>query len=450
MNIAGTGTTANPYIVSASETDPRVPTGTAIGQMQYWNGTAWVVVATTPNEGATLQMIGGVPKWVGGTPPPTVPDAPIIGTVTAGNTQAFVSFTAPASNGGSSIISYTATSNPGNITKTIVQAGSGTIIVTGLTNGTPYTFTVTATNSVGKSTPSAASNSVNPFPTVPDAPVIGTATAGILHASVPFTAPANNGGSSIIACVATSNPGNITSSILQAGSGTIIVNGLTAGTAYTFTVTAINSKGTSIPSATSNSVTIVGISAGEVYNPTTGKIWMDRNLGASQVATSSADVASYGDLYQWGRGTDGHQLRTSATTTTLSSVDQPAHGNFITVNSGDFDWRSPQNDNLWQGVNGVNNPCPSGYRLPTSAELDAERFSWIQLNSAGAFASPLKLPMAGSRFYNNGSLNVVSTGYYWSSTVSGISSYFLIFDPSSTGTFKNYRANGLSVRCIKN
>ena len=62
-----------------------------------------------------------------------------------------------------------------------------------------------------------------------------------------------------------------------------------------------------------------------------------------------------------------------------------------------YDWRSPQNDNLWQGVNGINNPCPSGYRIPTEAELDAERLSWSSDNSAGAIASALKLPMAGYR-----------------------------------------------------
>jgi len=56
---------------------------------------------------------------------------------------------------------------------------------------------------------------------------------------------------------------------------------------------------------------------GEVENPTTGKIWMNRNLGASQVATSSTDANTYGDLYQWGRAADGHQLRTSGTTSTL-------------------------------------------------------------------------------------------------------------------------------------
>jgi hypothetical protein len=106
----------------------------------------------------------------------------------------------------------------------------------------------------------------------------------------------------------------------------------------------------------------------DVTNPTTGKTWMDRNLGASQVATSSTDAASYGDLYQWGRRADGHQCRTSPTTATLSSVDQPAHGNFILAPNAPNDWRSPQNNNLWQGVTGVNNPCPSGYRVPTQTE----------------------------------------------------------------------------------
>ena len=104
---------------------------------------------------------------------------------------------------------------------------------------------------------------------------------------------------------------------------------------------------------------------------------MDRNLGATQAATSSTDVDAYGDLYQWGRRSDGHQCRTSATTSTLSSTDQPAHGNFIIAPSSPYDWRSPQNANLWQGVNGINNPCPSGYRLPTEAELEAEHLSHI-------------------------------------------------------------------------
>lgn len=56
----------------------------------------------------------------------------------------------------------------------------------------------------------------------------------------------------------------------------------------------------------------------EVTNPATGKTWMDRNLGASRAATSPTDASSFGDLYQWGRGADGHQLRSSDTTSVVS------------------------------------------------------------------------------------------------------------------------------------
>ena len=187
-----------------------------------------------------------------------------------------------------------------------------------------------------------------------------------------------------------------------------------------------------------------------VLNPTTGKTWMDRNLGATQVATSSTDAAAYGALYQWGRGTDGHQIRTSATTATLSSIDQPAHGNFILAASVPYDWRSPQNTNLWQGVNGINNPCPSGYRIPTEAELDAERLSWSVNTSVGAFASVLKLPVAGRRAFSNGSLSYVGTGgYYWSSTVSTTYSSGLYFTTVNVIMYANYRALGYSVRCLE-
>jgi hypothetical protein len=188
----------------------------------------------------------------------------------------------------------------------------------------------------------------------------------------------------------------------------------------------------------------------DVTNPSTGKIWMDRNLGASQVATSSTDANSYGDLYQWGRRSDGHQCRTSATTTTLSSTDQPAHGSFILTQNSPYDWRSPQNINLWQGVNGVNNPCPSGYRLPTNAELDAERSSWNQNNSAGAFASPLKLPVAGSRYGTSGSLvDVGAYGNYCCSTVNGTYSFNLTFNSSNANMLNSNRADGCPLRCLK-
>ena len=187
-----------------------------------------------------------------------------------------------------------------------------------------------------------------------------------------------------------------------------------------------------------------------VTNPSTGEIWMDRNLGATQVATSSTDAAAYGDLYQWGRAADGHQSRTSATTCTLSTSDTPGHGDFITTNSSPYDWRSPKNDNLWQGVSGINNPCPSGYRLPTAAEWEAERTSWTSNNAAGAYNSPLRLPVAGNRNSSGGALsNVGSSGSYWSSTLDGPDSRHLLFNSSVALMYSNGRAYGFSVRCLK-
>jgi large repetitive protein len=88
-----------------------------------------------------------------------IPGAPTIGTATAGDAQASVSFTAPASNGGAAITTYTATSNPAGLT---ANGTASPLTVAGLTNGVAYTFTVTATNSAGVSSASANSNSVTP------------------------------------------------------------------------------------------------------------------------------------------------------------------------------------------------------------------------------------------------------------------------------------------------
>jgi uncharacterized protein (TIGR02145 family) len=183
---------------------------------------------------------------------------------------------------------------------------------------------------------------------------------------------------------------------------------------------------------------------------TGSKCWLDRNLGATAIATGS-NVASYGDLYQWGRGADGHQLRASGTTAVLSSTDVTGNTNFILAPNTPFDWRSPQNDNLWQGASGANNPCPSGYRLPLESELDTERASWTGVNNAaGALASPLKLPMAGYRDINDGSIgDEGSYGNYWSSAVNTTNSTLLLISSGNAHMSLNKRASGYSVRCIK-
>jgi hypothetical protein len=89
--------------------------------------------------------------------------------------------------------------------------------------------------------------------------------------------------------------------------------------------------------------------------------------------------------------------------------------------------------------------------LPTITELNQEQMSWIIDNATGAFNSPLKWTAAGSRISSNGSLvNVSVRGCYWSSIVSGPNSdAFVFLINSNTMLGGSGRANGSSVRCIK-
>ena len=197
----------------------------------------------------------------------------------------------------------------------------------------------------------------------------------------------------------------------------------------------------------------------EVTSPVTGKKWMDRNLGAERVPTTITDALGYGDLYQWGRGTDGHQCRLSGTRGGATGSNQPGHDDFLVIQTSSTtdDWRNPQNNALWQGLSGVNNPCPAGFQIPTINEFLAENI----VTGAGAFSSFLKLPYAGWR----DQLGVISDeslagttsvpyGFAWTSTVStgNDSNDAQAFAYYSTRAFQNpyARARGYSVRCIKN
>jgi uncharacterized repeat protein (TIGR02543 family) len=225
------------------------------------------------------------------------PGAPGIGAVAmTGPTSYAVAFTAPASDGGSAITRYTATSNPAGGSGTLDQAGSGTITVTGLIANTQYTFTVTATNAKGTSAASSASTpvmhtggtasssaSVPVAPlTVPGAPTIKTVTTvGKRSVWVEYTAPASNGGSVITTYTATSDIGGLSGTAARAGSGRITVTGLIANTQYTFTVTATNAKGISAASSASTPV---------MHVVDTFTVTFDANGGSGSMASQSASA----------------------------------------------------------------------------------------------------------------------------------------------------------------
>lgn len=190
---------------------------------------------------------------------PTVPSPPTnVAAAVNANGTVTVSWTDPT-NSGSPVTSYSVVPSPTcpACTGTAVSSGTATsTIVGGLTSGTTYSFTVTATNGIGTSNASTASNSVT-APTVPGAPTIGTATAGAATATLTWTAPANTGGSAITGYVVTPYVAGVaqTPQTFTSTATSESVTNLTNGTAYTFKVAATNGVGTGNQSAASNSVT---------------------------------------------------------------------------------------------------------------------------------------------------------------------------------------------------
>ncbi len=239
-----------------------------------------------------------------------------------------------------------------------------------------------------------------------------------------------------------------------------LVSGLAAGPVYYYRVRAVGAGGTSI---NSNTITVnlgvqPGFTCGEEISfqyrgssVTYGTLqaghlcWMDRNLGAFRMAEHQDDDMAFGDLFQWGREDDGHQLRTSITTSVTSGTDKPMHDRFIApiFFSEPYDWRIPQNDDLWQDIQGANNPCPPDWRLPTRDEME---LIIHDPSLQGTFT------YSGFRT-RHGTVQVPSepnqAGRYWSSTVSGEQAYGFVISLLDNYHSTFHRVEGLSVRCVR-
>jgi len=284
------------------------------------------------------------------------------------------------------------------------------------------------------------------------------------------------------------------------------------GGQYTNSITveagSIGSSGTIIVTANNGSCSsIKNVSVGNsVKTPSGWLTFMCANLGASsdvqamspiEQATKIAPIPNpsvsgtidstvYGNLYQWGRRPDGHQLRNSGRVQgPISTLDENGQvtgsaniGNFIINNTKPYDWRSPSDDTktLWYN-NGktVNDPCPTGWRVPTIAEwqsingVNVNRWSWTQTANGtagylitpldGSYSAKLFLPAAGYRNYDTSNGvdigNASSNGSYSSSTSMPTDTpnqcNILTFTSgriSTDVTSYTGRALGCSVRCV--
>ena len=202
-------------------------------------------------------------------------------------------------------------------------------------------------------------------------------------------------------------------------------------------------------SVTDNDLVFNNLDYSMVVSSHTGRVWLDRNLGASQACISSTDAACYGDLYQWGRAKDGHESRTSGETTTRVSSITPTTNEFIT--SGNSDWTTTDTNGTLRTASwangGANDICPAGFSVPTEAELTADTINANITGNASAFSSFLRIPVASYR--STKGTNVSGGAYLWSRSASGVNGRGLNITATIADFNSNFSAHGFSVRCIR-
>lgn len=229
--------------------------------------------------------------------------------------------------------------------------------------------------------------------------------------------------------------------------------------------TTINAYKSNLITESTTVITHNGITYGTLVSPHTGKTWLDRNIGASQTCTSMTDTNCYGDYYQWGRNTDGHEKSTSSTSITQATDINNAGNSFITSVSSYQDWTSTDSNLTqraanWATIDG-SSVCPVGYKVPTEIEVKAETSDLTGIytvsNTTDLFNGFLSFPAAGYRTKNAGNISGIGTIISIATTSLGISSDSIkTFDTSgnSAAIYVNAGRNsdilyGITVRCIK-
>jgi hypothetical protein len=279
-----------------SYSEVATPSGTTQTITSLTNGTTYyfkVAAVNSVGTGTQTSSVSAVPA--------TTPGVPQSLAASHGNAQVALTWSAPASNGGTAVTGYKVYQSTDNVSFSEVATPSGTSqTVTSLTNGTQYYFKVAAVNAVGTG---SQTSSVNATPaTTPAAPTSLAATNGDTQSVLTWTAPTNTGGSAItgykVKWGATSGfPGN--AAIISTGStsATYTKTSLTNGTQYSFQVAAINAEGdgtysstaTATPAAASSGITPNTDSSARFYLPaaaTSLKVACNTSTGYFKLSSS--------------------------------------------------------------------------------------------------------------------------------------------------------------------
>ncbi|HEY2055841.1 MAG TPA: DUF4082 domain-containing protein [Solirubrobacterales bacterium] len=334
---------------------------------------------------------------------------------TAGVGSATVSWTGPTS--GAPATTYKITPYIGATAQTpvTVEASQSSKVITGLTGGTTYTFTVTAINEAGTGPESAKSNAVTPTAaSVPGAPTGVTATAGAASATVNWTAPTNNGGSAITSFKITPYKLGVlpqTPVTAEASATSTTVSGLTVGVSYTFTVAATNAVGTGAASSQSNSVTPTSTS---VPGAPTGVTAAGKTSGALlswTAPTSNGGSAITGYKITPFIGSSAQTPINTGTTTTSATVSGLTNG--VT-----YTFRVAAINALGTGAESAPSaavtPYATIFELATPATVDSGDGGSVELGVK--FNSETAGTIEGIRFYKAAANLGTHIGTLWTAT----------------------------------